>query len=575
MGASRQEPSAKSLPKLQKSLLGSAEAIPDQNLKKSHAARIMTSDKNKYCALSALKNESDVEQFFLLPLLSDLGYGPDYLRTKASLESLTIGKGKKKRSHVPDYLGYVKKKKEKPVLVIDAKHPNESAESGVEDAQLYASVLRRKMKAPKPDQYCVGVNGHLFIVKHFDSDEVLKSLSFGEFVEGSPTFQQLRAMIGRSTLASTDGTTEKKEFFDFRSVAPVELPAIFEACHRAIWKAEKRNPASAFYEFAKLMFVKIDEDRRVREYIDKHKSEDFPDGQVPTKAVRFSTDWIESMEDNAESPIDTILFAALAKKLEAQIAKKQKKRIFPEGEGIDLNPGTIKDAVKFLQHLDLFAVDEDLNGRLFETFLTATMRGEALGQFFTPRSVVKFMVRLSRLRSTSQSMDRVLDGCCGTGGFLIEAMADMATKIAANKSLSQQERDELMRQLRMEQLWGIDAGKDPQMARIARLNMLLHKDGGSRIYFADALDKRLRPEKGLPVSTRLEQEELRDDVVTKAIRFSAILSNPPFSMTYERKKPSEWAILRDYSLAIDAKGKPRTSLRSSVMFLERYWDLLE
>ena len=27
---------------------------------------------NKYCALSALKNESDVEQFFILPMLADL-----------------------------------------------------------------------------------------------------------------------------------------------------------------------------------------------------------------------------------------------------------------------------------------------------------------------------------------------------------------------------------------------------------------------------------------------------------------------------------------------------------------------
>lgn len=33
--------------------------------------------KNKYCALSDLANESDVEQFFVVPLLRDLGYGPE------------------------------------------------------------------------------------------------------------------------------------------------------------------------------------------------------------------------------------------------------------------------------------------------------------------------------------------------------------------------------------------------------------------------------------------------------------------------------------------------------------------
>ena len=113
------------------------------------------------------------------------------------------------------------------------------------------------------------------------------------------------------------------------------------------------------------------------------------------------------------------------------------------------------------------------------------------------------------------------------------------------------------------------------MARIARLNMLLHKDGGSRIYFADALDKHLEPAKGLPVPDAIELEELRDSLTTGETLFSCVLSNPPFSMTYERKKPAEWAVLKDYTLAIDGAGKPRTSLRSSVLFLERYWDLLK
>src|SRR6266849_5173675 len=100
--------------------------------------------KNKYCALSALHNESDVEQFFILPLLSDLGYGSDYIETKSSIREVTVGKGKKKKSYIPDYLAFTVRSKIKPALVIDAKHPDESAEAGVHDAQLYASVIRRK-----------------------------------------------------------------------------------------------------------------------------------------------------------------------------------------------------------------------------------------------------------------------------------------------------------------------------------------------------------------------------------------------------------------------------------------------
>lgn len=532
--------------------------------------------KNKYCELGALRNESDVEQFFLMPLLRDLGYGPEHLQTKATIQSVNIGKGKKKKPYIPDYLAYVNRNKDKPVLVIDAKHPKESAESGVVDAQLYASVVRRQMKPPKPEQYCVGTNGDTLIVKHYDSDAIVQSIKFSEFRDDSAAFQQLQRTIGRTSLEALHRSGRSDNLFEFQSVAPIELPAIFEACHRAIWKAEKRSPASAFYEFAKIMFVKIDEDRRVRETTAGRKdAADIPKGFVPSADVHFSTDWIEKMEDTAENPIDTILFAELSKKLEAQIKRNEKKRIFEEGEGIDLAPSTIKDVVSFLEHLDLYTVDEDLNGRLFETFLTATMRGEALGQFFTPRSVVKFMVAMSRLKATREEMDLVLDGCCGTGGFLIEAMADMTNSIMGNTTLTQRERAALLKKLRTQNLWGIDAGKDPQMARIARLNMLLHKDGGSRIYFADALDKSLRAEKGLPLLTTAELDELREDLITNKTRFSCVLSNPPFSMTYERKKPNEWAVLRDYTLSSEDGGKPRTSLRSSVMFLERYWDLLE
>lgn len=36
-------------------------------------------------------------------------------------------------------------------------------------------------------------------------------------------------------------------------------------------------------------------------------------------------------------------------------------------------------------------------------------------------------------------------------------------------------------------IYGIDAGRDPAIARIARINMYLHGDGGSRVYMADSL----------------------------------------------------------------------------------------
>ena len=514
---------------------------------------------NKYCPLSSLNNESDVEQFLVLPLLGELGYGPEYLETKATIPSVKVGKGKKRKSYIPDYMAYVRSWKDKPVIIVDVKHPDKAVEEGVEDAQLYASVIRRSMAKPKPDQYCIGVNGHRLVVKHYDSDTPLHELSHTDFVDGNPRFGALREMLKRESLAAQVIAQNDTQAFEFRTVKPIELPSIFETCHKKIWKAEKRSPASAFYEFAKLMFIKIDEDKRLRDKLAVRQVEDMPSGYVPRGAVRFSVHWITEMEETTDNPVNTILFAHLAQTIEEQILRGEKKRIFDEGDGVRLAPSTIKDVVKILEHLDLGIVDEDLNGRLFETFLSATMRGEALGQFFTPRAVVKFMVKLARLKASPYVMDRVLDGCCGTGGFLIEAMADMSDKLDANVSLSASERENLLHKLRTEALWGIDAGQDPPIARIARLNMLLHKDGGGRVYYADALDKQLRVEQGLPIHTKLEIDELRSFIATKT-RFSLVLTNPPFAMTYEKKNPRELSILQDYELFTDDRGRPRTEV---------------
>src|SRR5207247_2268607 len=120
-----------------------------------------------------------------------------------------------------------------------------------------------------------------------------------------------------------------------------------------------------------------------------------------------------------------------------------------------------------------------------------TMRGRELGQFFTPRSVVKLMVRMAVLNATKGKMDKVIDACCGSGGFLIEVLTEMRNRIRANKTLSITEKDDLIETLANECLYGLDFGKNPPIARIARINMYLHGDGGSRIYYADALDKHL------------------------------------------------------------------------------------
>ena len=70
-------------------------------------------------------------------------------------------------------------------------------------------------------------------------------------------------------------------------------------------------------------------------------------------------------------------------------------------------------------------------------------------------------------------------------------------------------------------------------------------------------------------------QELREKLAE--IKFEYALTNPPFSMTKEAKNETEKAILEGYNLARreETSTAIRPSLRSSAMFVERYWELLE
>ena len=183
-----------------------------------------------------------------------------------------------------------------------------------------------------------------------------------------------------------------------------------------------------------------------------------------------------------------------------------------------LKPETIKGVVKRIEGLYLFGIDADLNGRLFEDFLNATMRGKDLGQYFTPRTLVKLGVRLADLRTT----DMVLDGCCGTGGFLIDALADMWAKVNHNASLSRRAKQARKKAIADDQIYGIDFARSPNLEKIARLNMYLHGDGGSRIFNMDSLDLRAAEDTTDSPEERVEKKQFRD--LNLAGRFDVVLT---------------------------------------------------
>src|SRR3990167_1132074 len=111
---------------------------------------------NKFCEKSVLRNESDVEQCFVVRLLKDLGFKDSNILTKHAIPAYVIGKGQKRQSHVPDYQIRTGKI---PILIIEAKHPEKSINQYITEAQDYATVVNRGFIGRNPILYVLATNG--------------------------------------------------------------------------------------------------------------------------------------------------------------------------------------------------------------------------------------------------------------------------------------------------------------------------------------------------------------------------------------------------------------------------------
>lgn len=524
---------------------------------------------NKFCKSTDLSNEASVESFFILRLLHDLGYRDDEVRTKHAIAELKIAKGRKREVHRPDYIIECDKT---PRWLIEAKSTNDQIEDWVHQGAGYAFEINRH-HADNPLRYFILTSGLLTRVYQWDKSEALLSLRFEDFADGSPKYQALKELLGAEHVRQgwpKETATAKGHRLTRPSID--EVQRAFVRCHRIIWKGEKLGPVAAFVGFAKLLFVKLWQDRKLRD--DPAALAAVTNNQeLSIDTVKFCVAWIEKHEAATQNPVDSILFRDLLNEIEVDIESRRRKRIFDRDETLRISPGTVKLVVRELEDYYLFGIDEDLNGRMFEAFLSATMRGQDLGQYFTPRSIVKLMLRLSKLEASKKHIDCVLDACCGTGGFLIEALTEMRSQLYKNTSLTSAERTTLLDHVANHSMVGIDAGRDPPLARIARINMYLHGDGGSRVYIADSLQRSPKASHADTAEVKQEVAELRK-LLDDGMRFNVVLTNPPFSMDYSMSKPDERDVLSSYSIASSAGGR-RPALRSSVMFIERYHDLLK
>lgn len=139
-------------------------------------------------------------------------------------------------------------------------------------------------------------------------------------------------------------------------------------------------------------------------------------------------------------------------------------------------PETLKSVIDRINRYSFIDINADVKGDAYEWFLRRYSKQKSdLGQYFTPRHIVRAMVILCnpRMRET------VYDPFCGTGGMLIESFKHIS-KNFLNDEVNSREND----LLRMETVFGADISRS---ADAARMNMILAGDGHSNIRQLDSL----------------------------------------------------------------------------------------
>lgn len=313
-----------------------------------------------------------------------------------------------------------------------------------------------------------------------------------------------------------------------------EFSRLLLKCHNIIRNNDKLSPEAAFDEISKILFIKIRYERNNDE------------GQIFSKE-RFKENRKNYEKLNKEMGIkDAIPFYQnLFERTKKDFADDH---LFEDNEIINIRENSFEEIVKQLEIYNLSTTSDDVKGIAFEKFLGRTFRGE-LGQFFTPRPIVNFMVKVL----DPQEGEYVCDPCCGSGGFLIRAFEYVRENIEKDieqqkeaikqtlyqddyDSLPQEEKDNIdkkvaqafsrlneeldinndkgrLRTLSFDCIYGTDA--NPRMARTAKMNMIMHGDGHGGVHHHDGL---------LNVNGIFRE------------RFDVILTNPPFGSRVEKSQ---------------------------------------
>jgi type I restriction enzyme M protein len=308
---------------------------------------------------------------------------------------------------------------------------------------------------------------------------------------------------------------------DIRPARTKVLENKIKRTHSIIWSGGKRDPLMAFDEWSKLLFAKVEDERNTPNDAPRR----FQVGSNETTAVVAGR--VHDLFERACASDHTI---------------------FPEGTRIDLPDPKMLEVVKVLQDISIVSTGTDAVGAAFEGFFGSVFRGE-LGQYFTMRQVARFVVAVLDISHE----DYVIDPTAGSGGFLLEVLLQVWLGLDARFA----GRDDLARlksDFALLKVYGIEIHE--VLARICKINLLLHHDGHTNIEGNRSC---------------LDSVFHKEGLTPWRERFTKVVGNPPFG---DEVKRGDEDLLGSSSLSDFAVAAGRSSVASEHAIVERAVELL-
>jgi type I restriction enzyme M protein len=455
-----------------------------------------------------LKPEEEVRQRYVCRLVDSYGYGIKQMGEEVKVTNSQRGQGAARADIVIWRNEEDKRKGKNALIVVECKAEN---------------VTIRQADYFQGYNYAAWAGAKFFVTTNLKETRIFKVVE-----DAMPKKLEEIADIPSADMVNDDKKI-KAMLLQTKAFTRDEFSRLLFKCHNIIRNNDKLSPEAAFDEISKILFIKIRYER------------------TNSGTQIFSKDAfikLKNAYNNMKSKDAPEFYQFLFEKTKEDFAKDH---LFDENETIKIRENSFEQIVKELQVYNLSTTSDDVKGIAFEQFLGRTFRGE-LGQFFTPRTIVDFMVSVL----DPQEGEYICDPCCGSGGFLIRAFEYVREHIEnevevrkedVKKSLftddysklpkKEQEKNDQkvidafskmnyeldinnpmgrLRSLSFDCIYGTDA--NPRMARTAKMNMIMHGDGHGGVHHHDGL---------LNVNGIWEG------------RFDVILTNPPFGARIDKE----------------------------------------